>query len=248
MNKLNQQAAFSLIEILFSLLLGSLLLVLVSRHYLLIEQHTQETSRSLTTLSDLTLISDLIRTSVQQAGFTPCLATHALIAKDEHHQPLAPAIAIDIGEHQALQVTRMNEPISVIRDVSNNQSITLEANRDFKPDDKILVADCQHAEVNIIEHASRHGALWSIHLKAPLHLTYQAPIYVGEWLTERFFVAANRHGEPTFYYQTNRAEALSQSIQAMSVHFIPGRMHALVNVDFELADNQHWLLEAAIRQ
>jgi type II secretory pathway pseudopilin PulG len=248
MRKRTQQAGFGLVEMMLSLLLSGILIALITQHYLSLQQQSKQTNQTISIHYHQTQISELLRTSIQQAGFSPCLSIPWLAGEDEARHALPAPIEINNDKNHALQISRMSEDFSIVKQLLTSQTLLVEPDVTFRNDEKILIADCFHAEVKTIQKAQHQRGVWHITLTTPLHAHYQSPIYLGEWLLERYYIAQNSHGETVLYYQTNRPEAISNNIQSMSVHLVKHNTITLVLIDFLLPQNQHWQLNTATRQ
>ena len=209
---MKRQKGLSFIEWMIGIFLGSCLLIIIGRHYLTTSHYAQASLTRLSDLNERLLISDLLITSIQQAGFTPCASIQNLIMT-----PAFPPIELIKGDKQGIQVTRMSETFSTVSSPPASNKLTLIEDLALKQDDVILLADCFHAEIQRIQHVSRESQQWHITLKGLLHYTYNQPIYIGKWLTERFYLQNNTQGQPIFYYQIKHPEALSRSIKKIEL-------------------------------
>ena len=241
---------FSLIELMLALLLGSLVLTLMGRHYLTSKHQSNETTKLLARAYDQQLISQLIHTSIRQAGFTPCGSLRGLNVDGKRgvQQPLQPLL-VNVGDKKALQISRMSEAFSIVKEKVSARHFQVESGVDFKLNERVLIADCFHAEVAQIQSVWRKNQAWQILLKNTLHYGYESPIYIGEWLEEQFYIDKNSQGQPALYYSQQHPEELSNQIHAMTVSLTKESNNGLlVNIDFMLEQGEMWHLDVAVRE
>lgn len=238
---------FGLVEFMLALFLGTCLLMLMVRHYLTMKQQSAATALVLDQAYDQQLITELIRTSIQQAGFTPCAPLRSLIAYDDSHHPLE-GLVLNAGDNKALQISRMSEDFTIVREIISTTQLRVDAVvRDFNVGRKILIADCFQAEINTIQSIHREGKLGYLRLKNPLHNTYESTIYIGAWLQERFFIDKNQQDENALYYQWQHPEELSDEVKGLVVNVETLGVKRLVSIDFLLRDRKAWHIETAVR-
>jgi len=206
-----RQQGSSLVELMVALLLSSFLCALLIQQYLISKRHYLDVQKTLSQSSELVWITELLRNSIRHAGFTPCANINQLQGVDHRSQsPIPQAIALD-----ELNITRMSTDFSpVIRQQFDKVSVT--NNTRFKVGQLVLVSDCFHAEIEHISAISHGGNEAILHLSAPLTFVYQSPIFVGEWLEERFFIRKNTQGEKALYYQQQQSEELSDAIDELT--------------------------------
>src|SRR3990167_8506759 len=244
---IKKQKGFGLVELMLGLFLGTCLLTLMIRHYLTTKKHSVNTANVLAEAYDQELISELIRTSIRQAGFTPCAPIRRLIIKDEHGQPRTEAIRLNVGDKKALQISRMSEDFTILQETQSRSQFLVDAGNFLKADTRVLVADCFHAEIKTIQSVKGEGNVWRLTLKNPLHYTYTSPIYIGEWLNERYFVDTNSKGQSALFYQLNHAEELSSQIKGFSVKLERRGAKCLVSIDFFLDQGKIGHIDVAVR-
>ena len=247
MIRMNKQKAFGLVEFMLGLFLGTCLLTLMIRHYLTIKQLSLDTAHVLAEAYDQQLISELIQTSIRQAGFTPCAPIRWLTTHEVKPLHSLQAIVLNAGEKKALQISRMSENFSIIQEIISKKQVVLGADLSFKMHASVLIADCFHAEIKTIESIQRKGLDWHVRFNTPLHHTYTPPIYIGEWLQERFFIDKNNQGEDALYYQLKHAEELSSQIKGLSVKLETRGVKQLIAIDFLLSQEKTWHLETTVR-
>lgn len=245
---IQKQKAFGLVELMLGLFLGTCLLTLMVRHYLMTKQHSEVTAKVLADAYDQQLITELMRNSISQAGFTPCASIRGLMASDDSKQPHLEAIVVNVGNKKALQISRMSEDFTIIQDMLSAKELLVEAADSFlKVRTRVLVADCFHAEVQTIQAMKPLGLSWGVTLRNPLHYTYKSPVYIGEWLQERYFIDKNTKGQNALFYQLNHPEELSSSIKGLAVTLESMGVKRLVSIDFLTNQGKRWRIETAVR-
>ena len=241
---------FSLIELMLALLLGTVVLTLMGRHYLNSKHQSNDTVKLLARAYDQQLISQLIHTSIRQAGFTPCGSVRGLnLDNEQRTSPLLQPVMVNVGDKKALQISRMSERFSIVKEALSKKQFQVETGIEFKSNERVLIADCFHAEMAKIKWTSHENQSWRITLEKALHYGYESPIYIGEWLEERFFIDKNSQGQPALYYSQQHPEELSRQIHAMTVSLknASSNNKVLVNIDFLLEQGEVWHLDVAVR-
>ncbi len=233
---MNKQQGFGLPEVMISLLLTSLIITALMNHYLSTKQYYSHLQSSMDESMELQLVSDFMRDSIRQAGFTPCLSVDHLITLDQRdgHGNLS---AIEIGAE--LKINRMSPWFDVMLDRSNSTQILLTRNNTIRDDRPILIADCYHAEVQRVLGVTNTANGQMVTLANPLVFTYQPPVYVGEWLQERFFIRQARG----LFYQRDHADELTPLVKTMSLNLKTN----LVQVNLGLDGDRELEFETRVR-
>lgn len=206
---MNKQQGAGLSEILISLFLASLIMTALMNHYISIKRHYSHLQTALDEAMELQLVSDFMRDSIRQAGFTPCLNINHLEIVD-HRYGYDQIRAVDIS-HQDLQINRMSPDFDLVKEISSSTQLLTTRKKIFQVSDSILIADCYHAEVHRVGDVLGQ----QITLDQPLTYTYQSPIYIAEWLHERYFVGA----QGGLFYQREHTDELTPLVKTMSVKF-----------------------------
>lgn len=236
--------AFSLIECMISLLLSSWLCILIIQHIGIAQHNTQKNQQTVGSSYDKAMLSDLLRHRIQQAGFTPCRTIHHL----SHTEPLQ-AIQIGHDPQPTLRISRMEEKYSGILEVRSPTSLIATSNTTLHNQDKVLIVDCFHAEQNQISGIRHFTNYTHITLQHPLQKNYLAPTYIGKWLTETFYLAQDKQGNHTLYYQSSQdhPEVLNQNIAAWRIHQRSSLSGKIVTIFFTMRDTLTWKLQSTIR-
>jgi hypothetical protein len=242
-----RQRGISLVELMISLFLSSLLMSALMQHYLCIKEQYNHTQQVLEQRLELQIISELIRDSTRAAGFAPCLGVNRLKTKDRRDDSSSLA-AITLDEKsQALKLARMSENFVVLLKELSATRLLLDGKHVFDARYPILIADCFHAEVHNIAHSekTRQGVL--ITLKKPLSFQYSAPVYLGEWIEERFLIEKNKQGKSALFYHTSQREELTAHVNYFSARLIPHQSSSLLQVTLGVANDEPILLETKVR-
>lgn len=233
----------SLIEMMLSLFLASVLLEALMGHYLIVKQQYYRAQDLLEQALELDWVDDLIRESVQRAGFTPCMGLSWLKTIDSRNGKKLKAM--EVRHPQSLLTYRMNELFnSVLR--YDKKSVTIDGNYSYKRKQAVLIADCFHAEVKEITAIQHNKDGQTIGLKTPLLFKYIEPIYFGEWVEEHFFIHKNNSGKNALYYQREHAEELTPAINNLSAT-IHSRQKMMTQILLTLTSGETVEIEAAAR-
>lgn len=242
-----KQEGLTLPELLISLLLSSLILAALAQYYFSNKKQYITAQQALSQQYDVQLVSELLRNSIRQAGFTPCTGLNWLKFYDDNSHPATP-IAVNYGVHHAVHIERMSEEFAVINQFVDASQLLVEHNEAFDAKQTVLIADCFHAETAIIasmRNRDKHHLV--IRLKHPLHFDYFLPAYLGLWLQEEFFIQKNSNGQAALFYKLNHAEELTPYINSFSAQLLSNQNQLLVNLTLGLANNQTIELKTAPR-
>jgi len=233
----NQQG-LGLPELLIALLLASFTTMALMRHYLNTKQQYHDIQVALEQSIELQWVTDLIRDSVRKAGFTPCSSIDSLTTIDQRstHQKL---VAIDLSS--SLRMNRMSEHFDRVLQLVTPMELLTTNHQPLHHNQSIIIADCYHAEVQNIRQVRHSTVGQSITLAQPLAFTYYAPIYVGEWLEETYFIHHHSSRQGTLFYHRHHAEELTTAIHNMSARQERHKGRTLLQIIFEL-DNAHQLV------
>lgn len=244
---MKRQAGISLIELMISLFLATIIMTLLVKQYISSKIQYKASQSTLMNAYDLVQITDLLRTSARQAGFTPCVGIGWLKTRDGRNKPGSlKAIETNSGPHHALYIARMSERFAAVSNIFSPRGLVVEADYPVLINQDILIADCFHAEVNTIAGIKRETKQWTISLKYPLLFHYTQPVYLGEWLEEAFYVDKNSRGQPALFYQRRRSEELSSRVRSLTSQLIYKQKTMLLRVNLGL-DTKEWLVETALR-
>lgn len=233
---MTNQQGLGLVEIMISLLLASVIMTALLTHYTALKQHYYHLQTNLDEAMELQLASDVMRDSIRQAGFTPCLNINQLTTLD-HRDGRENIKAIEVLS--GLRINRMNSNFNVILGMSNRSQLRATRDTMLHATQFILISDCYHAEVLQIMHVNQMKSEQIVTLEDSLTYTYQPPIYIGEWVHERFFVRA----KAGLLYQRDHTDELTPLVKTM----VTTLRNKLVEVEFGLNDGRHLTLYTHVR-
>lgn len=237
-----KHAGFGLTELLISFFISTLLILILTQHLLSISRQHAEVHATLDKAMELQWVFDVIRDRVHHAGFTPCRRLDHLISTDTRDIPesLLP-LEIDGEGRSKLWIRKMNEASITQARFKSNTMFFMDASMRLKPDRPILIADCTHAEVHEIERIEsiRKGQL--VYLRKPLVFNYEREVYVGEWMSESFFL------KKALFYQQHRVDKLTSQIQSIVFELDHHTPHPKLSMQFILQDGTSNSLEARVR-
>jgi hypothetical protein len=243
---MNYQKGIGLTEILIGLLLSSMIMVSLINQFLAVKKNYKYVSHLMDDDIELQMVTDLIRDSIQRAGFTPCLNLNMLDTASSNNKNIKLA-SIDekMVDNNVFKSQRMSENFDVVESfINQNELVT--AGQILKKGQTILIADCFHAEVQQIAQVRRYNGKLIVALAKPLFFKYHTPAYVGQWLQEQFYIK-HHQGTSSLFYKTNHAEELSSQIKSMSLSVYNKRAHEVVNVTLGLNNDKQTTISAFMR-
>lgn len=211
-----RQQGISLVEVIVGLCLASLLMTLVMQLYLKTKQNYLVTNTLVEENFDLQLVSDLIRDSLRKAGFTPCLSLQYLQSLDSRQSRTGLA-ALETNGKDTLAIHRMSEFFYLLRQQISPTQLVLQPTTNLTTQQTILIADCYHAEVHQIAKVYQTKSGTFISLVKSLTFHFVAPVYIGEWIEEKFFIQKNKRGEKALFYQQKHTEELSTRVKELFI-------------------------------
>ncbi|KTD65715.1 PilW family protein [Legionella spiritensis] len=239
---------FSVVELMLSLLLASIIITALIQHYSSGKRQYLLSQNLLKKDYDLQMITDLLRYSIRQAGFTPCASLDWLRVRDGRDgfdPPLA--ISANADSHHALSIARMSEDFSRVVRVLSPTRLLVDADNSFRVNKPHIIADCFSAEIVIITHVQPVARQLEITINKPLYFAYTEPAYLGAWLEERFYVQKNSHGEPALFYQLDHPEELSNQIHSLNTQLLENRKGLMAHLVLGLVDRKPVALDAVVR-
>ncbi|KTC79962.1 PilW family protein [Legionella cherrii] len=245
---MKKQAGLSLTEVLISLFLTSVIITTLFQLYLGSKRQYVEIEKILTTRFDLQWVSDLLSDSIRRAGFTPCLGIDRLQVIDRrNHQNKIQALQIGNQPNQFIQVNRMNEHFTKIVKIQGATRILVQNPVSFHKKRPVLIADCEHAEVQELLEIEQQAENSLITLNKPLFFSYDGSVYIGEYLEEKWFIKKNAQGVDALHYQLVQSEEVTPLI-----HFLHTRNQRIKEKQFlemivGLDENKTLELRVAVR-
>lgn len=246
---MNQQHGFGLAELLMALMLSSFMIVLLSQQYL----HTKKIYRSiqskLDNLIDQAMIDDLIRDSARRYGFTPCLSIDHLDGIDRRFEN-RPLSALKIGKEKDapyLSFYRMSERFNEVLEFIDSKTLLTTSFERLYPKQSILIADCYHAEVQTVNKVEGVNQAQRVTIEMPSAYLYQAPVYIGPWVEETYFIKKNTENQPSLFYRSGQAEELTTAIHTLTAMIEHTKGRSWLRVIFGLDEDQSMTLLIGLR-
>lgn len=212
---MRKKAGMSLSEVLMCLALTSFMMLMIVRQYTSFKYQMLQTVQRLQERTAHLSGLMLLRQSIQSAGFTPCGSIRQLI-----HPTDRLFLPIDIGKGDQLLIHHMIDPIRTIRWIHSPTAVELSQALPSTAQ-RVLIADCYHAEAHVIAHATGK----TITFQTPLQYTYHPPIYIAEWASERFWVQKDAFQRATLFYHFHHTERLMPWRKALSVRLEGKKVH-----------------------
>ena len=227
-----------------ALLLASITMLAMVRHYLNSKEHYHHMQIKLDQSIELQLVSDLIRDSSRRAGFTPCLGIEHLTTEDQrnNHKRLF-ATEIDQAGGASVKMNRMSEYFDTVLQVIGQNELLTTKNQVVHRDQSILIADCYHAEVQKIGRIKHSADDQMITLTQPLAFSYYPPIYMGAWLEETYSIRK----QGTLFYHFQHAEELTTAVHNLSAYAEQHQGGTLLRVILGLAKGHQLELSTMVR-
>lgn len=244
---LHNQQGISLTELLVSLLLANFIVLILVNQYSISKKHYETLHQLIERDIELQLITDLMRNSIQHAGFTPCGNLNLLSQKElaNNVNVLQAIQATTNGKVSSLVLQRMNEPFTTIQKTLNPLQLMVSQDL-FSIGQRILISDCFHIEMQTIAEIQPLSTGWLLTLENPLHFKYHSPIYVGGWLKETFFIKNNAR-KKALYYKVHRTDELSLQVKAMNFNSHWRKSEQFMDVILELNHGKSLRLTSKIR-
>ncbi len=208
---MNRHHGMSLSECLIGLFLALFMSAILLQFYVANKRRYVQLEEELTEQLELRWVTALITNSIRRAGFTPCLNLEQLLFEDED-TPSTKIAAITV-EAQQLNVRRMNDAFSELIYSSSTQHIIVPKEQHWKIGQKVLIADCVHAEIQKIAAISRDNDKELLIFDKALRFTYSKHSYVGGWINESWFINTKTG---TLYYKDQHVEEISPHIHQVN--------------------------------
>lgn len=227
-----RERGMSLVELMVALTLALSIITLVMQLYAATFQQFLETETTLTQTSRLHVSLDLMRSVIQQAGFTPCLPIGALQTITLH------ALALDPNDSSVMTTYRMGDGFVSVSRIMNAHQLAIANPHHITLHGPLLIADCHHAE--ILSDFEQQGT--TVRLKQPLAFSYYPPTYLGEWESVAFGLKTHR----LYYYHKHR-ETLMTGVQALSWRIVSRLGHTVVHGDIQLEQASTYPIDIRLR-
>lgn len=223
---------FGMVELMLSLFLASIILAgfmtQVQSARMQVSAVSSDTLQSL----ELQYVVELMRASIREAGFTPCVALSKLKIHDSRLGHVQNSALFIKPSENSLSIQRMSPSFDIVLSIQPPKTIVATPSHRFSTKRAIIIADCRHAEIHELDSFVRSGDMQRLILKKPLTYHYKSPMYVGEWVSEHFSVLSN----DGLYVDYGRArpEQVSKLIKSMHVRLHSEVIHPLLDIDFQL--------------
>jgi hypothetical protein len=215
---MNHQSGMSLTEALISLFIASLISLVLVQLYIMSKRQYIHAEKLLEIRFERQWVSDLLSDSVRRAGFTPCVSIEHLEISDRRSLvSKISAINIEYSPRPLLQVNRMSEVFSTVTDFQSSSTLIASPEGSFKEERPVLIADCYHAEIQQILNVNSIKRGFVLSLRKPLLYSYEPPVYVGEWLEEKWFIKPNIKKKKSLHYQLFQTEELTPWINSLGI-------------------------------
>lgn len=245
---MHKQSGVSLAEVLIGLALASLIMTLLMQFYLSSKRQYLEAEEILSRSLDLRWVGDLLSDSIRRAGFTPCVGIEQLKVNDRRpNSVVIRALNVKNEVPQSIQINRMNERFTQVIKIKNSTQIMVASTVSFKAKRPLMIADCEHAEVQQIVDVELSPGGTLITLARPLLFSYAAHASVGGFLEERWLIKKNFLGEETLHYQLTQTEEITPLVHSLNIHQQNVRGRALLEVNLGLAEGKSHKLLVAVR-
>lgn len=193
----DKQQGFGLPELMLGLAVSSLLMLILMQMLLSTGMLYEKLHTKAQETLDLQWGYELMAHRVAHAGFTPCRRIDKL-------NPALKPIEITQDKPQKLIVHAMDEEAFTRIHILNKNTV-LAKGLHLKPKYPVLIADCHHAEIN---HIATINPNHEVILERGLSYDYEEEVYMGEWLSDTFYMKNHPKKGPGLYYKRHRADFL----------------------------------------
>jgi hypothetical protein len=217
------------------------------QQFVLIKQQSARVFLQLNQAQELHWLSDVLRSRVRMAGFTPCRRLEHLVVADTRAKAQSLAEYEFVSQpHASLTLRRMHQSaVRVLKQISPTD--VLIESTPISIQYPIMLADCEHAEVHTLADATKTPEGVHIQLQEPILFTYQLPFYYAEWVTESFFMRQTRERGRALFYQYHRVDQLTRLVQDFSAKRFQIEASLLVELNLQLSNQHSQMLVTRIR-
>lgn len=150
------------------------------------------------------------RSRFHQAGFTPCRHLNELSRVDTR-EPKENLQGAELKKRDHLILRHMSNIFSTGHVLGDGRTILVEG-LSVNSDYPLMISDCRHAEVHEIAASNPEKKGSRVILKTPLFYRYDELFYVGEWVSESFFIKRQ-----SLFYRHHHVDELAPWIDRMTV-------------------------------
>ena len=238
---MKKQQGFGLSEVLIALFLGSLIVTVLMRHYLIVKRQYHVMQLEMADDEELQEVIDDLRHSIRHAGFTPCMSVLHLQTLSEQGTPLQAFVIANDGS--SLQLNRMSTSFDTVLSIPGDMEVITRFYTPFHPRQVLLLADCNHAEVVRVAHIRRVGSRQIVAFKTPMLFHYEPPAYLGAWLTESY---RTREGKGLFYH-LHHTEEWSNAVQRLRAFVVTDSLGIVLHVVLERSNDSPVAIDTRLR-
>lgn len=203
-------SGLSLSELLIATFISSLLFAALSHQYGICKRYYQSIQARIEQETELQFVMELMQQSIRKSGFTPCLSLRYLESIDKRTNTGSLSSIFMDAERHSLTIHRMSEVFERVQRIETPTELLTTYHQPLNTKHPLIIADCYHAEIQTAELLKTNAASQRIKLSQPLSHAYIPPLYVGEWIEEKYWMRTSPHRG--VMYQT---EELSQLITDM---------------------------------
>jgi hypothetical protein len=110
----------------------------------------------------------------------------------------------------------MSERFDVVTRIEHSLNAYATKDEVLHANQRVLIADCYHAEVKEIAHVKLFDKVQKISFLTPLTYSYQKPVYIGEWINETYYTRVSLGHNTSLFYKFGHAEELMSGVHALS--------------------------------
>lgn len=210
---------WGLVEMLISLFISTLLMSLIIGCYAGHKKYYLNLQHQLDVHFELSLVRELLSTSLRRAGFTPCLNINQLDTYDRrNNDKTISALTLNHNQTQSIEINYMNDVFNELLTIPEPNKLLISSHILLKENHPIVIADCSHAEIHKVSRVVKLTNSQAVYLTKPLLFDYNLSAAVGEWLEERWFIKPNHQQRPILYYKHLQTEELSEFVQSLEVN------------------------------
>lgn len=201
-----------------SLSLFALLMNMLFQYYINCKKNYMKANEQVEHYADLQLIGELLRNSIRHAGFAPCVGLNHLRVQDTRSLVTGPVKAVEIENNSSQLILKRMDTDYSSAFILNSWQIKINQDIYFSIKKPIFIADCSYGEIHTLSALAVKPGEVLLTLNKPLHFTYKAPVFVGNWVEEAFYLQNNVH--PVFMYKTMHAETVSTCVNHFTATFL----------------------------
>lgn len=197
---MSRQAGLTLIELLVAMLISLIVVATVIEVFVSFNQKIHQQDKQKAILDRINFTTQLLRTDISLAGFDGC--TRRLLIPDP----------VDVSKG-GVRVKHLSSQFDQIRAVAGER-VSVSGPVRFNKNNRIMIANCDHAYVYSVQSVSRRGDLQRLRLNQEIHAQFQAGDSVGKYVDNTYFVS---HNKLMLRQANGRVESLVGGVDKLSV-------------------------------